>query len=876
MKIDEFRIFEGRNIYSHRKCIKMCVDLDGYRDIPTKDIEGFNEKLLEIMPQLNKHRCGIDEDHGFRKRLEEGTYLSHVCEHIILGIQNILDLDVAYGKSREIEGDKYYIIYEYIYKDTAVEIGKMAVKLVNCLIDKKEFDFNIELEAIKSILRNEELGSSSAAIIEEAKKRKIPVMRLAEGSIFQLGYGKYSKIIEATISHNTRSISVDISCDKLLTKEILYNQCLPVAYGCIVRNSLELMFKAEKIGYPIVLKPRFGNQGKGVFVNIKNEKEALNAYRILSKNFSEVILEQYISGRDYRVCLVDGKVVAVAERIPPYIIGDGISTIKELISKINEDTRRGEDHEKNLTKIKVNDELKEYISKSGYSLESILPDKEKVVLRENANLSTGGEAIDCTDTICKENIDICERAARTLEIDICGIDICCPDISKPLNKEGVIIEINAAPGIRMHQYPSYGKSRNVAGTIVDMMFKNDSKSIPVVSITGTNGKTTTTRLIGHVLSKAGYNVGMTTTGGIYINNKCISKGDTTGYYSAKTVLTNREIDAAVLETARGGIIRKGLAYDLADVGVITNITEDHLGIDNVETIEDLAYVKSLVGEAVKEDGYVVLNADDAVSASIIKRVKSNIIMFSKDKLNSMLKENINKGGYGIYTEEGIIYLEKDGEVHSIVRVKDIKITVGGKLIHNIENAMAACAALIGLNIDYATIKEGLTDFYGNAEFNPGRFNMYNVNGATVVLDYGHNIEGYKAVLKGAKDIKHNRLVGIIGVPGDRSDSSVEELGKISGDNFDYIYIKEDKDKRGRKTGEIAAMLEKGVLKSSFDNKKIKVILDEKEALEEAINSARIGDLIIIFFEDLEPLVDLVKAKIEESTIKSSIKSAAMV
>lgn len=874
MKIDEFIAFEGRNIYSHKKCIKMYVDLEGYRDIPTKSIKGFNDSLLEMIPILSEHRCGIDEEHGFEKRLEEGTYLAHVCEHIILAIQNVLGINVAYGKSREIDGDKYYIIYQYMYKNTAIEIGRIAVNLINSLINQNPYNLEGSMEKVKNILKKEEIGPSTLAVITEAQKRKIPVTKIGEGSIFQLGYGKQSKIVEATISHNTSCIAVDIASDKLLTKEILYNQCLPVAEGGMVRDGLDVLLKAEKIGYPVVLKPRFGNQGKGVIINIKNEKEAINAYEILSKNFKDIMIEKNVFGRDYRVCVVDGKVVAVSERIPPYVIGDGIKSIKELIDEINKDAMRGEGHEKPLTKIKINDELKTYIMKKGYYLDMVVPIGKKVVLRENGNLSTGGKAIDCTDIICRENAEICERTAKSIGLDICGVDICCEDISKPISKAGAIIEVNAAPGIRMHHYPSKGNSRNVAGTIVDMMFKNETKDIPLVSITGTNGKTTTTRLIGHVLGILGKNVGMTTTGGIYINNKCVYKGDTTGYYSAKTVLMNKEIDAAVLETARGGIIRKGLAYDLADVAVITNITEDHLGIDGIDTMEDLAYVKALVAEAVKDDGYVVLNADDPVSITIIKRIKSKKIMFSKDKYNPILRKNIKSGGCGVYVHEGIMYVEGDKYVVPLINVKDIKITLEGKLDYNIENAMAACAALVGLKVDYSTIKEGLMNFYGDEDFNPGRFNMYDIKGTTVVLDYGHNIEGYKAVLRGAKNISHNKLVGVIGVPGDRTNSSVEEVGKIAGQNFDYIYIKEDRDRRGRKIGEIAKLLERGVIKSGFDHKKLKVILDERDALEKAIDSSRPGDLIITFFEEYNPLVELVKNKIAD--IQNRDQSTVMV
>ncbi len=865
MKIDELKVFKGRSIYCHKKCIKICVDLEGYKDIPTKSIKNFNQGLIKILPQLNEHRCGIDEENGFVKRLREGTYLAHVCEHIILAIQNIMGMNVAYGKSREISGEKYYIVYEYIYENVAVQIGKIAVKLVNSLISETSFNLSSTLKELQNTLKEEQTGPSTLAIIMEAKKRKIPLVKLGEGSMFQLGYGKHSKRIEATISSNTEAIGVDIACDKLLTKEILYNQCLPVAEGGIIRNGLELLVKADRIGYPVVLKPRYGNQGKGVFVNIKNEADAIRAYRELSKNFNNIIIEKNIQGRDYRVCVIDGEVVAVAERIPPYVIGDGIQNIKQLINEINKNPIRGEDHEKPLTKVKVDEELKACISKKGYILENIIPKGEKLTLRENANLSTGGEAIDYTDAICKENIDICKRTAKAIGLNICGIDICSSDISKPIGKKDAIIEVNAAPGIRMHHYPSKGVSRNVAGAIIDMMFKDTAKKVPLISITGTNGKTTTTRLIAHVLKLAGYNVGMTTTGGIYINNICIEKGDTTGYDSAMTILTNKDIDAVVLETARGGIIRKGLAYDMADVGVITNITEDHLGIDGIKSIEDLAYVKALVGEAVKDEGYVVLNADDCVSMTMVKdRIKSNIIMFSKDKYNPVLRKNVKEGGYGIYTHGGAMYVEKNEDIFPIVRIEDIMITLKGKLSYNIENAMAACAALIGIKINYATIREGLISFCGDENFNPGRFNIYNINGVQVVLDYGHNIEGYKAVLKGAKNINYKRLIGIVGVPGDRTNESIEQIGKIAGENFDYIYIKEDKDRRGRKIGETASIIQTGVIKSRFDKRNLQVVLDEQEALKKAIDSGKDGDLVIIFFEQLKPLVEIVNKKINDN------------
>ena len=863
MQVLEVKVFEKRNIYAHKKCIRVDLDLEGYSEIPSKDIKEFNETLLKLVPELSTHHCGIYEEGGFVKRLYEGTYLAHICEHMIIAFQNRLGIEAAYGKAREISGERYYIVFQYEYKNTALEATNIAVDLINALIRQREFNFNERMNLLKDILSREQLGPSTIAICNEANKRGIPIARIGERSLFQLGYGKYGKMIEATICDETSTVGVDISCDKLLTKELLNIQCIPVARGGKVLNSLDLLLKAESIGYPIVIKPRYGNQGRSVFVNIKNEKEALKIYESMSKDFKDIIVEKYIKGSDYRVCVVNNQVVACAERKAPYVVGDGYRNIRALIRELNDDVRRGEGHEKPLTKVKIDDELINCIARQGYSINSIVEKNIKVTLRENANLSTGGSAIDCTEIINKENIEICRRVAKTIGLNICGIDICCQDISKPLEGQGVVIEVNAAPGIRMHHYPYMGKERNVAKAIVDMMFGENYKSIPIVSVTGTNGKTTTTRLIAHTLGLTGYNVGMTSTGGIYIGNNCIDKGDTTGPDSAVTVLLNKDVEAAVLETARGGIVRRGLAYDLADVGVITNITEDHLGIDGINTLEELAKVKALVVEAVKLDGYAVLNADDAVSASIIDRIKCNLILFSMNKDNKLLEENLKRGGYVIYSSNGYIYMQKGETVTPIIKEEDIAVTLKGKLRYNIANAMAACAALVAMKVDYNIIKKGLNTFCSNEEHNPGRFNMYNVNDVKVILDYGHNIEGYKAVLDAMKDMEHKSLIGIIGVPGDRLNSNIIEVGKISGNYLDSIYIKEDMDKRGRKNGEVAELLEQGIKASRMNPNNYRVILDEKEALNRAIDDAKPGDVIIVFFEKHEPLLKLVKEKIEQ-------------
>ncbi|APQ98462.1 cyanophycin synthetase [Clostridium botulinum] len=865
MKIENIRVFEGRNIYSHKKCIRMDVDLEGYSNISSKEIQEFNKTLLNYVPELREHCCCVGKKGGFVERLYEGTYLSHICEHVIIALQNRIGIDVSYGKAREIEGEKYYIIYQYKYKNMAIECGKIAVDLINNIINGKRYNIKTKTRELVCLLKTEELGPSTLSIIQEAKKRNIPVTKIGEDSMFQLGYGIKGKTIEATICNSTSAVSVDIACDKLLSKNILMDQCIPVAEGYKVKNYIDLLFKAEKLGYPVVLKPRFGNQGKGVVVNIKNQKELVNAYSIVNKKFQDIMIEKYINGKDYRACVVDGKVVAVAQRIPPYIIGNGKSTIYELIKELNRDERRGDGHEKPLTKVKIDKDLKNNINKEGYTLGYILPEEYKLELRHNANLSTGGVAIDCTDLICTETREVCERAAKAIGLNICGIDICCSDISKPLKENEGIMEVNAAPGIRMHQYPYKGKSRNVAKAIVDMMFKEYDGNIPIVSITGTNGKTTTTRLIAHILSFSGKKVGMTTTGGIYINNKCINKGDTTGYYSAKTVLTNKEAEVAVLELARGGLIRDGLPYDLADVGIITNVTEDHLGLGGINTLEDMAYVKALVGEAIKKDGYVVINADDEASISIINRMKSKIILFTKNKNNPIISQYLDNKNLVLYLDEDTIYLKKLNKNEEIINVNKIPITLGGKLIYNVENAMAAIAALIALGIDVNTIRQGLESF-SNEEQNPGRFNMYNVHGANVILDYGHNIEGYKVVLESIKKIKHKRIIGVVGVPGDRTNSSTLKVGNICGENFDYVYIKEDRDKRGRKHGEIADLLKKGILETGFKNSKLNIILDEEEALKKAIEFSNPGDLVIMFFEEFEPAENIVKDKIKKGKI----------
>ena len=869
MKIVKKRIYEGKNIYSHKKCIRIDVDLEGYSEIPSKKIPNFNFNIVEILPELKKHRCGIDEEGGFVKRLEEGTYLAHICEHCIIAIQNLLGMDVSYGKAREIKGELYYIIVQYEYENTAIEIINLAVDLINSLIKSSPINFNGRLQEIKQTLQRETIGPSTRSICDAAKNYGLPVTELGKSGIYQIGYGKQGRIIEAAISNKTNCVGVDISCDKFLTKQLLDIQNIPVAEGRKVFNIIGLLREAEFIGYPVVIKPQYGNKGKGVMLNLKNEKELIKAYTSLLKITKDIIIEKYVKGNDYRICVVDYKVVAASLRVVPFVIGDGKSNIKALINILNNDPLRGQDHEKPLTTIKFDKELCNCLYRQNMSLDYIPNKGEKVILRENANLSTGGIAVDCTDDVCDENIDYCIRAAKALGLDICGVDICTEDISIPIDKQnGIVMEVNAAPGIRMHHFPSQGKKRDVGKAIVDMLYEGRPSNIPVISVTGTNGKTTTTRMIGHVLKMMGMTTGITSTDGIYINDKCIHKGDDSGFNSAKTLLLNRDVEAVVLETARGGIVRRGLAYDLADVAVITNITNDHLGLDGIDSMEDLMFVKSLVGEEVKENGYTVINADDKYSKRILDRISCEKIYFSKSKDNELIKENINNGKIAVFIEDNNICVINNHRKYLIMSIDELPISYNGILTYNIENAMAACAALVGLNIDYCMISKGFSDFMP-CDDNEGRFNMFEYYGRKVILDYGHNIEGYKAVLSCMNKLKtKNRLIGVVGVPGDRQDNVIKEIGEICCEYLDEIIIKEDKDRRGRSIGEVSQLLKISMLKNS-NKKNVKVYLDEVDALEYAIKISKKDDIIIVFYENIEPLLNYINNNEQERINKMS-------
>lgn len=862
MNLVRTKVFPGRNIYAHFPVIRVDVDLEEYVEIPTCDIKGFNEELLKVLPGLKDHKCSVGTKGGFIKRLERGTFLAHVMEHITLEIQRLLGYDITFGKARYLEGDTiYYIVYGYENEVAGIESAKLAFDIIQSLLNKKPINIKGRLELIKKDIVEHELGPSTSAIVEEAKKRNIPVIRIGGNSLLQLGYGKYARRIQATITDATNCIAVDIASDKELTNNILRIHGIPVPEGRSVEHYRELKEAVKEIGLPVAIKPYNGNQGKGVSLNLTTSKEIRRAFMIAKKFSHRVLVEKFIPGKHYRVAVVGEKVVAVSERIAAHVIGNGKNSIRELIEIENQNPLRGEGHEKPLTKIKIDDVMMLLLNKTCKTLEDIPKEGEIIYLRENDNLSTGGIAIDVTDDIHPDNARLAVDAARAIGLDVAGVDLTVSDISKSVLQEGgAIIEVNACPGIRMHHYPSKGKSRNVASAIVDALFpEGQQHSIPIISVTGTNGKTTTTRMIGKILRTNGEVVGMTTTGGVYIQDEEILHGDTTGPKSAQAILMDKRTEVAVLETARGGIVNKGLGYDLADIGVVTNITDDHLGIDGINTLEEMADVKALVVEAVKKDGYAVLNADDNYVTQIATRVKSNIIYFAKSPLNKIVKKHMASGGKAVYLKEETIYLF-NGEVEiPVISTKEIPATFGGILEHNIENSMTAIAAAHGYGVEIPIIQKALNEFHTDVLNNPGRFNVFEVKDFKVILDYGHNIDGYIKVLEGLSKIKVNQLIGVIGVPGDRSDISILKIGEISGKYFDYSYIKEDKDLRGRKAGEVADLLKKGCSLGGLNDHCMEIELCEVTALNKAMENAKTGDIIIVFYEEYAPLIKAIEA-----------------
>ena len=860
MRIESIRTLAGPNVYSHRPVLLMRLDLQELYEKESHEIPGFVERLLALLPGLGEHYCSKGYAGGFVERLREGTYFGHTVEHVALELTGLAGCDATHGKTRYAgEPGVYNVVVEFCAEHATRYLLGQAVALVEAVIRGEGFPLAEKIKEAEEIAADTELGPSTRAIVEAAMRRRIPWARQNDASLVRLGYGKHLRLIQAAMTDGTSAVGVELAADKDLTKARLGRASIPVPEGEIVRTEEGAVAALRALGGAAVVKPLDGRQGKGVSLDLSTPEEVASAFRIAREFSPAVLVEEMFEGRNYRVLVVGFRVVAAGERIPCHVTGDGAHTVAELIDIENRNPLRGEGHEKPLTKIRKDDEiLRAFMRKEGWGMEDVPAAGERVMLCAGMNLSTGGTARDVTDEVHPTVRSLCERAARIMGMDVCGVDLVLRDIGEPRGGGGGVIEVNAAPGLRMHLFPGEGRPRDVGAAIVEMLYPEGRPArIPVFSITGTNGKTTVTRMLSHVLMESGLVTGTTTTDGIYLSGELIVKGDTTGPVSALTVLEDKSVEVAVLETARGGIVRRGLGYDWSDISVMTNVGADHIGQDGIESIEDVLWIKSLVAERVREGGTLVLNADDERLARLrespaVSRVPKNYVYFSMRPDNPVLLEHAAAGGAGYFFRDGTVFEAEGGAEHAVVEAAAIPATMNGAAEFQIANVMAAVAAARAYGLSREEVGASIARFRSDAE-NPGRANLYRVGKGYVMVDYGHNPDAFLAVCRMAAKWENRRVTAVIGVPGDRDDSVVEQAGRVAARGFHRVIIKEDKDLRGREPGEVAKLLCEAA-GDEWPGTECRVVLDEIEALRSELQEIEDGQVIVVFYDQLEPVL----------------------
>jgi cyanophycin synthetase len=877
MKIREINAMRGPNFWSIRrhKLIVMVLDLEEMEEFPSNKIEGFPERLKSMFPSMYSHRCSEGCEGGFFMRLDDGTWMGHIIEHIALEIQTLAGMDTGFGRTRGYgEEGVYSVVFSYMEESVGVFAAKSAVKICEALIAGEAYDMSEDIQEMRELREADRLGPSTGSIVAEAEARGIPWIRLNKYSLVQLGYGANQKRIQATVTSETSSIGVELACDKEDTKYLLEQAEVDVPRGDIIRHERSLEDACKYVGYPLVIKPVDGNHGRGITVNIQNYDTALVAFNHAkeSSKSGAIIVEKFIVGEDYRLLVINNVLVAGAIRTPAHVIGDGKSTIQELIDLVNSDSRRGFGHENVLTKITTNELTINIIKEAGYALESVISLDEKLILKDTANLSTGGTAEDITDIIHPANVSMVERISKIIDLDICGIDIMTTDISKPLSETGgAVLEVNAGPGFRMHLAPTTGLPRNVAGPVIDKLFpkKGDTGRIPIIATSGTNGKTTTTRLIAHIAKMNGYRVGYTTSDGVYIQNRLLMTGDCTGPASTEFVLKDPTVNFAVLECARGGLLRAGLGFKKCDVAVVTNVAADHLGLKGIHTIEQLAKVKAVVPETVLPDGYAILNADDDLVYDMRRKVDCNVALFSMDEDNPRIKALQRLHGITAVYEKGYVTICRGEWKMRIMKVEDIPLTYGGKAKFMIQNVLAAVLAVHVQGISIEDMKAGLETFIPSASQTPGRLNLFEFKNFTILLDYAHNPAGMRALKDFIDELDATVKVGIIAGIGDRRLEDNNEMGSIAAEMFDEIIIRQDKRLRGKTEEQLIKMLNDGI-KMKNPNKKTTIIPSEKEAITYAVKNAVKGSLIVLCSDVIPDALALVQ-KFKELEAKGQLE-----
>jgi cyanophycin synthetase len=889
LRILETRVLRGPNYWAREPVVRMLVDLGVLESFPSNKLPGFNDALIALLPTLEDHACSLGRRGGFITRLREGTWAGHVAEHIALEFQILAGTEVRHGKTRAAGPvGQYNCIYEYREEQVGLEAGKMAVRLVNHLVapDDPEvfFDFAPELERLIRIAERQAYGPSTQALIDEAVSRDIPYIRLDRHSLVQFGHGIHQQRIRATMTSRTSAIAVDVASDKSLTNALLDSAGLPVPRAAVVTTETEALEAARRLGFPCVVKPLDGNHGRGVQLNLRSDEAVLAAFPVALRESrsGDVIVETYVAGNDYRCLVIGGKVAAIAERVPASVTGDGEHTVRQLVDIANADPRRGIGHEKVLTRIRVDEAAEELVRAQGYGLDDVLPAGTSVKLALTGNMSTGGTSIDRTIEAHPDNVEIAETAAQIVGLDVAGIDFICPDIATPVRETGgAIVEVNAAPGFRMHTNPTEGEPQYVARPVIDSLFPAGSSArIPIVAVTGTNGKTTTVRMIGHILKLMGRRVGMTSTDGIVVDGRLIRKGDMSGPKSAQMVLQNPTVDTAVFEVARGGILREGLGYDRNDVAVVTNVSGDHLGLGGITSIGQLANVKGVVVEAVPRSGTAVLNADDHLVYRMGRHCAGRVVLFSMATTKGedgfdRVDGHTSGGGAAFCLEPSsqgeLIVLRLGSRTMPVLYTHLIPATFGGRARMNVANALAAAAAAWSAGAHLHDIRQGLRTFTTSFFQAPGRLNLLEVAGVRVVIDYCHNVDGMRQLadfvnrmmvdpqtkagrIGGPKaGARIGRAIGVLGIPGDRRDEDQREYGAIAAGAFDELIVREDKNLRGRQPGETASNVIDGIRTARGEGAarvaRFDKVLEEMSAVRTALRRAVPGDLVVCCVDD---------------------------